>query len=240
MSRPAGRSGQVRCFESACGYARTSSVETPTSAAPLPRAIPCPAAIATRSPVNEPGPVATATRDTAESAVRVDPRIRPMAGKSSSPWRRCARQVSSASTSRPSKSATDAHSVEVSSANNTAAQLLDDAGGPRSGRGDHDASLGFGDVLEANVEPVWGELGASALRPFDNRHATGLDALFPSGVEEIHSLETVEIDMEERQAASAVLAKNDESRARDVRRVDSQARRDAARDHRLAGAELSP
>src|SRR2546428_10898739 len=154
MSRPAGRSGQVRCFESACGYARTSSVETPTSAAPLPRAIPWPAAIATRSPVNEPGPVATATRVTAENAVRVLARIRSLAGKSSSPCPRCACQVSSARTSRPSKSATDAQSVDVSSANNTGAQLFHELGGAGPRGRDHDAALGVRDGLELDLETV--------------------------------------------------------------------------------------
>ncbi len=88
MSRPARSNGQVRCFEGACGYASTSSVEMPTSAAPLPRAIPCPAAIATRRPVKDPGPTATATRSTDDSAVRVERSARSIAGKSSSPWRR--------------------------------------------------------------------------------------------------------------------------------------------------------
>ena len=100
----------------------------PTIAAPAPRAMPCPAAIATRRPVKDPGPTATATRSTDESAVLVMRSARSIAGKSSSPWRRCARHVSSASTSRPSKSATDAQSVDVSSANNTGPQLLDELG----------------------------------------------------------------------------------------------------------------
>src|SRR6059036_3483445 len=129
----------------------------PTRAAPLPRAIPCPAAIETRRPVNDPGPVATATRVTAESAVRVERRIRSIAGKSSSPCRRCACQVSSARTSRPSKSATDAQSVDVSSASNTGLQLLDELGGARTRRRDNDAALRVRDVLELHVEAIVGQ-----------------------------------------------------------------------------------
>src|SRR5207245_7384730 len=214
MSRPAGRSGQVRCFESACGYARTSSVETPTSAAPLPRAIPWPAATATRSPGNEPGPVATATRVTAESAVRVLTRIRSIAGKSSSPCRRCACQVSSARTSRPSKSATDAQEVDVSSANNTGAQLLDEVRRARAGRGKDDAALGVRDVLEPNVDTVVRQGVPGAIRPFDDRHPAGVERLPPPGVREVGTPEKAEIDTEERHQAAAVLHKHDERETR--------------------------
>src|SRR5438093_520050 len=239
MSRPAGRSGQVRCFESACGYARTSSVETPTSAAPLPRAIPWPAAIATRSPVNEPGPVATATRVTAENAVRVLTRIRSIAGKSSSPCLRCACQVSSARTSRPSKSATDAQEVDVSSANNTRAQLLDEVRRARAGRGKDDAALGVRDVLEPNVDTVVGQGVAGAIRPFDDRHPAGVERLLPPGVREVGTLETVEIEMEERQPAASVLAQDDERGARDLRRLDPEAGGDPACEHGLSRAQLA-
>src|SRR2546428_2684425 len=175
----------------AWGYARTSRVETPTSAAPFPRAIPCPAAIATRSPVNDPGPVATATRVTAERALRVLARIRSIAGKSSSPCRRCACHVSSASTSRPSKSATDAQVVDVSSANNTRPQLLDELGGTRPGRGDDDAALGVRDVLEPHLEAIVGQQRPGAVGPFDHGDSAGVQRLFPAGVGEIDALEAV-------------------------------------------------
>src|SRR5207245_1799502 len=166
----------------------------PTRAAPLPRAIPCPAAIETRRPVNEPGPVATATRVTAESAVRVESRIRSIAGKSSSPCRRWARQVSSPRTSRPSKSATDAQSVDVSSASNTAVQLLYEARRPRTGRRDDDAPFGISDVLEAHVEPIVGQCRAGSIRPFDDGHAAGLEALLTAGVRKVRTFEAVEVD----------------------------------------------
>src|SRR5947209_853058 len=120
----------------------------PTRAAPFPRAMPCPAAIAMRRPVKDPGPTATATRSTDESAVRVMRRARSIAGKSSSPCRRCACQVSSARTSRPSKSATDAQSVDVSSANSTGAELLYELRGAWPRRRHDDAPFCIGDVLE--------------------------------------------------------------------------------------------
>src|SRR5213593_4670808 len=118
--------------------------------------------MATRRPVNDPGPVATATRSTDESAVRVERSARSIAGKSSSPCRRCACQVSSARTSRPSKSATDAQEVDVSSANNTGAQLLGEVPRAWAGRGKDDAALGVRDVLEPNVDTVVGQGFAGA------------------------------------------------------------------------------
>src|SRR5712691_1454376 len=176
--------------------------------------------MATRRPVNDPGPVATAMRVTAESAVRVERRIRSIAGKSSSPCRRCACQVSSARTSRPSKSATDAQEVDVSSANNTAAQLLDEVGRARPGRGQDDAALGVGDVLEPDVDTVVGQRVPGAIRPFDDRDPAGVERLLPPGVREVGALETVEIEMEEWEPAAPVLAQDDEGGARDLRRLD--------------------
>src|SRR5712691_2475630 len=160
----------------------------PTSAAPLPRAIPCPAAIATRRPVNEPGPTATATRSTEESAVRVERSARSIAGKSSSPCRRCACQVSSARTSRPSNSATDAQSVDVSSANNTRPQLLDEFRGTWPRRGD-DAALRVGDVLELQGEAIVGQQGTGAVGPFDHRDSARVETFLPTGVREVDALE---------------------------------------------------
>src|SRR3989442_4677732 len=212
----------------------------PTRAAPLPRAIPWPAAIETRRPVNEPGPVATATRVTAESAVRVESRIRSIAGKSSSPCRRWARQVSSPRTSRPSKSATDAQSVDVSSASNTAVQLLYEARRPRTGRRDDDAPLRIGDVFEAHIEPVVGQRVAGSIGPFDHRHAAGLEALLPAGVGDVRAFEAIKVHVEERQSPTAVLAKDDERRARDIRRIDAESRGYPAGEHRLSRAELAP
>src|SRR2546430_255229 len=169
----------------------------PTRAAPLPRAIPWPAAIETRRPVNEPGPVATATRVTAESAVRVESRIRSIAGKSSSPCRRWARQVSSPRTSRPSKSATDAQSVDVSSASNTAVELLHQARRARARRRDDNSPLGVRDVFEVNVEPVIGQPRTGSIRPFDDCHAAGVEALLPAGVREVRAFETIEVNVKE-------------------------------------------
>src|SRR5438132_1693172 len=222
VSRPARSNGHVRCFEGACGCGSTSSVDMPTSAAPLPRAIPWPAAIATRSPVKDPGPTATATRSTDESAVLVERSARSIAGKSSSPWRRCACQVSSARTSRPSKSATDAQSVDVSSANNTGAQLFDELGGTRPRGRDDDVALGIRDMLELDLETVIREQRTRAVRPLDHRHAAGIEAFLPAGVCEIDALEPVEVDVKEGQPAAAVLAHDDEGRARDVGRVDAE------------------
>src|SRR3989442_7591385 len=223
----------------AWGYARTSRVETPTSAAPFPRAIPCPAAIATRSPVNDPGPVATATRVTAERALRVFARIRSIAGNSSSPCRRWACHVSSASTSRPSKSATDAQVVEVSSANNTRADLLDQSCRAGTGRREDDAPLRVRDVLETDLEPIAGEGVRRAIRPFDDRDAARVDCFLPAGVRDVDALEAIQVDVEEREPPAAVLAHDDERRAGDVGRVDPEAARDAAREHGLPGTELA-
>src|SRR5438093_12041627 len=173
----------------------------PTSAAPLPRAIPCPAAMATRSPVKDPGPTATATRSTEESAVRVDRSARSIAGKSSSPWRRCACHVSSDSTSRPSKSATDAQSVDVSSANNTRPHLLDELGRPPPRCRDDDAALRVGDVLERQLEAIVRQERPGSVGPFDHRDAAGVEAFLPSGVREVDALEAVEVDVKERKPA---------------------------------------
>src|SRR2546428_7557575 len=200
----------------------------PTSAARWPRAMPCPAAIATRRPVNDPGPTAAATRSTDESAVRVDRSARSIAGKSSSPCRRCARHVSSARTSRPSKSATDAQSVDVSSANNTRAQLLHELGGAPSRGRDDDALLRVRNVLELQVEPIVRQQRTGAVGPLDHRDATRVETLFPSGVGEVDALEAVEGDVKERESAATVLAHDDEGRARDLGRVDAEAGRDAA------------
>jgi len=63
---------------------------------------PSAAEIATRSPVNDPGPVATAILSISESGVRVLASSRSIAGNSSSAWRRCACQVSSPRTAVPS------------------------------------------------------------------------------------------------------------------------------------------
>src|SRR5437899_3382345 len=195
--------------------------------------------MATRRPVNDPGPVATATRVTAESAVRVERRIRSIAGKRSSPCRRCACQVSAARTSRPSKSATDAQSVDVSSASNTAVQLLHEARRPRAGRRDDDAPLGVRDVLEAYVEPVVGQPRAGAIRPFDDGHAAGLEAFLPAGVREVRAFETIEVDVKEGQTSTAVLAKDDERRARDVGGIDAETGWHTSREDRLSRAQLA-
>src|SRR6266849_4573741 len=223
----------------AWGYARTSRVETPTSAAPFPRAMPCPAAIATRRPVNDPGPTATATRSTDESGVRVIRSARSIAGKSSSPCRRCACHVSSARTSRPSKSATDAQSVDVSSANNTGAQLLYELGGARPRGRDHDAPLRVGDVLELHLEAVVGQQRTRTVGPLDHGHPAGLKTFFPPGVREICTFEAVEVDVKEGQPSASVLPKDDERRARDVGLADAEPDGDTAREDRLPGPELA-
>src|SRR5437762_6208535 len=212
----------------------------PTSEAPLPRAIPGPAAMATRNPVNEPGPVATAIRSTDARAVRVDSKRRSIAPKSSSPCLRCARQVSSPRTSRPSKSATEAHSVEVSSANNTRAKLPHERGGSRPGRLDDDPPFGVRDGLEPDVEAVVGQRRAGSVRPLDDRHSARLETLLPPGVREAGAFEAVEIDVKEGQTTAEALAKDDERRARHVAGVDPEADRDPPRKHGLPGSELTP
>src|SRR5207248_1978934 len=211
----------------------------PTSAAPFPRAMPCPAAIATRRPVKDPGPTATATRSTDESAVRVMRSARSIAGKSSSPCRRCACHVSSAMTSRPSKSATDAQSVDVSSANNTGAELLHEFGGARSRRRDDDAALGVGDVLELHLEAIVGQQRARTVGPLDHGDPAGFESLLPPGVRQVDSLEAIQVDVKEGQSSAAVLAQDDECRARDIGRVDAEADGNATREDRLPGPELA-
>src|SRR5256884_7326902 len=211
----------------------------PTSAAPLPRAIPCPAAIATRSPVNDPGPTATATRSTDESAVRVERSARSIAGKSSSPCRRCACHVSSARTSRPSKSATDAQSVDVSSANNTRSQLLHELCGTWPRGRDDNAALRVGDVLERYLKAIVGQQRARAVRPLDHGDPAGVETLLPPGVGEVDALEAIEVDVKERKPAASVLAHDDEGRARDVARVEAEPDRDPSREHRLPRPELA-
>src|SRR2546430_7014913 len=170
----------------------------PTSEAPLPRAIPCPAAMATRNPVNEPGPVATAIRSTDARAVRVDSKRRSIAPKSSSPCLRCARQVSSPRTSRPSKSATEAHSVEVSSANNTRAKLPHERGGSRAGRLDDDPPFGVRDGLEPDVEAVGGQRPAGPVRPLDDPPSPPPETPLPPRVREVGAFEAGKNHVEER------------------------------------------
>src|SRR5687767_1968273 len=238
--RPAGRSAQVLTFEEACGYASTSSVDRPTSAAPVPRARPCAAAIATRSPVKEPGPVATATRETPASVAPARARIRSIVGKSSSPWRRCACQVSSARTSRPSNSATDAQVVEVSSASNIAAYPFDERARARAGGLEDDPPLRLRDVLEPHVETVLRQLVPRAVRPLDDGHAAALERLLPPCRAEVRLREAVEVEMEHRHPAARVLVQDDEGRARDLVRVDAEACGDAACEDGLPRTELAP
>src|SRR5438552_19034158 len=211
----------------------------PTRAAPFPRAMPCAAAIATRRPVKDPGPTATATRSTDESAVRVMRSARSIAGKSSSPCRRCACQVSSARTSRPSKSATDAQSVDVSSANNTGTQLLYELRGAWPRRRHDDAPFCIGDVLELHLEAFVGQQRTRAVGPLDHRNPAGFKTLFPPGVRQVDSLEAVQVDVKERKPSASVLAKDDERRCRDVRRIDPETDRNAAREDRLPRPELA-
>src|SRR6185436_11407045 len=149
--------------------------------------MPCAAAIATRRPVNDPGPVATATRSTSVRLERAFARRRSIVGKSSSPWRRCACQVSSPSTFFPSYSATEAHAVEVSSAKRVMEppQQLERA---RTGRGDHDAPLGVRDVLEVDVDAIRRQIRARAIGPLDDGDPAAVERLFPPRRAEVLSL----------------------------------------------------
>src|SRR6266542_3650299 len=152
----------------------------PIIAAPAPRARPCAAAIAMRRPVNDPGPVATATLSIEASVMRVRARRRSMVGNSSSPWRRWACHVSSARTSRPSYSATEAHAVDVSSAKRVT-EALQELGRPRAGRAQRDGALRVGDVPQLHVEAIGRQARADAVGPLDDRHPAGLERLLPPG-----------------------------------------------------------
>src|SRR3954468_9274575 len=229
----------MRCFDGACGYATTSSVEIPTSEPPVPRAMPCAAAIATRRPVKEPGPVATATRSTSARLCRAPERTRSIVGKSSSPWRRCACHVSSASTPRPSYSATEAHAVDVSSAK----RLMEPPQQLRrtlAGRREDDAPLRLGDVLEVDIDAVGRQIVAGAIGPFDDREPLRLEHLLPAGRAEVLSFEAVQVEMEEREPAAVMLVKDHEGRARHGAAVQAEACRDALGELRLTCAELAP
>src|SRR5438552_16763334 len=211
----------------------------PTSAAPFPRAIPCPAAIATRRPVKDPGPTATATRSTDESAVRVIRSARSIAGNISSPSGRSSSLVAPTMTTRPSNRATDPKSFDVSSANNTGAQLLHEFGGARSRRRDDDAALGVSDVLELHLKAIVGQQRSGTVGPLDHRDPAGCESLFPPRVRQVDLLEAVQVDVDEGKPSAAVLAHDDERRARDIGRVDAEADRNAAREDRLPCPELA-
>src|SRR5438874_4001172 len=142
-------------------------------------------------------------------------------------------------TSRPSKSATDAQSVDVSSANNTGAELLHEFGGARSRRRYDDAALGVGDVLELHLEAIVGQQRSGTAGPLDHGDPAGFESLFPPGVRQVDSLEAVQVDVEEGKPSAAVLAHDDECRARDVGRVDAEADRNASREDRLSCPELA-
>src|SRR5688500_15819640 len=190
----------------------------PTIAAPAPRAMPCAAAIPMRKPVNEPGPVATATLSTDASVMRVRASSRSMVGKSSSACRRWACHVSSASTSWPSYRATDAHSVEVSSAKRVT-EALQELCRPRSGRLQRDGTLRVGDVREMHVETIEREALAGTVGPFDDRHPARVERLLPTCRAEIFTFEPIEIEMEERQPPAEMLVEDHEGRARHIRCV---------------------
>src|SRR5438874_4559665 len=195
--------------------------------------------MATRRPVKDPGPVATAMRSTSVRLACALARMRSIAGNSASPWRRCACHVSSARTARPSKSATEAHAVEVSRAKRVT-ELLQESLGTRPVRAHEHAPLGIGDVLEVHVETVLGQGRTGAVGPLDDRDAAAVERLFPAGRPEVLALEPVEVQMEERHTATVVLAQDDERRAHDIGGVETETRRDALREHGLPRAELAP
>src|SRR5207249_10924230 len=66
------------------------------------------------------------------------------------------------------------------------------------------------------------------------------DLFLPAGAREVGALEPIEIDVEHRHAPTAMLALDDERRARDLGGVDAKARGDPSRKHGLSRAELSP
>src|SRR5688500_11410471 len=211
----------------------------PTIAAPAPRAMPCAAAIPIRRPVNEPGPVATATLSTDASVMRVRVSSRSMVGKSSSACRRWACHVSSARTSWPSYKATEAHSVEVSSAKRVT-ETLQELGRPRPGGMQRDGTLRVRDVREMHVETIERQPLARAVGPLDDRHPARVERLLPARRAEILSFEAIEIEMEERQPSAEMLVQDHERRARHLRCAQSEAGRDALREDGLPRPELAP
>src|SRR5439155_24251838 len=78
-----------------------------------------------------------------------------------------------------------------------------------------------------------------AVGPLDHRNPAGFKTLSPPGVRQVDSLEAVQVDVKERKPSASVLAKDDERRARDVRRIDPETDRNAAREDRLPRPELA-
>jgi len=111
--------------------------------------------------------------------------------------------------------------------------------GPRPRRRDDDAALRIGDVLEPHLETIVGQEQTGTVGPLDHGDPSGLEGFFPARVGEVDALETVEVDMKEGQTPAAVLAHDDECRARDLRCVDAEADGDAPRQHRLPRPELA-
>ena len=74
----------------------------------------------------------------------------------------------------------------------------------------------------------------------DSRHAAAVKRLFPPGGREIFSFEPIEIEMEERQPSAEMLVQDDERRARDIRRIEAEAGRDAFCEDGLPRPELAP
>src|SRR5437867_7668661 len=91
-----------------------------------------------------------------------------------------------------------------------------------------------------HVDAIVGQCRRRAVGPLDHRDAATLERLLPPGRPEVLPLEPVQVEVEEWQAATVVLVKDDERRARDRALVEAETRGDALREDGLPRSELAP
>src|SRR5437867_10752695 len=91
-----------------------------------------------------------------------------------------------------------------------------------------------------HVEAIGRQRRAGAIRPFDHRHPTAVERLLPTGGAEILAFEPIEIEVEEWQPSTEMLVQDHERRARNVGRIEPEARRDPLRQDGLSRPELAP
>src|SRR5581483_7754865 len=216
----------------------------------------------TRRPVNSPGPIPTPMADSWSSDRSSCSSRYWMAGARCSAWcwgrASCTRPMTWSS----EPMATPTWGVAVSRQSSSIGRLplrglrgvvvlvravaLDDLGHPpaapppRLAEQDQldDPLVGPGPGREAHLEAVGGQRRGGDLAPLDQRDAVLELLLDPETVDLLHALQSVDVDVAERDAALVVLPHQGERRADDGP-LDPEAAADALGQRRLAGAEFA-